>query len=101
MAQTLLPGEILAMTGQAADRLLKLDKGDAALLYLHLLRRGDLSRLGWPEPRLTAALEGLNCRVFSPMESSLPPARRAPGLCRRGHHRRPGRRDLPLCRPGR
>ena len=32
MAQADLPGEILAMTGQAADRLLKQDSGDAALL---------------------------------------------------------------------
>ena len=45
MANTLLPGEVLAMTGQAADRLLKLGDGDAALLYLHLLRHGDLSGL--------------------------------------------------------
>ena len=43
MPQTaMFPGQALAMTGQAADRLLKLDSGDAALLYLHLLRRGGL-----------------------------------------------------------
>ena len=41
MAQTLLPGSVLAMTDQAADRLLRLDSGDAALLYLYLLRTGD------------------------------------------------------------
>ena len=40
MPQISFPGEVLAMTGQAADRLLKLDNGDAALLYLHLLRHG-------------------------------------------------------------
>ena len=40
MAQTLLPGSVLAMTDQAADRLLRLDSGDAALLYLHFLRHG-------------------------------------------------------------
>ena len=40
MVPTLIPGEVLAMSGQAADRLLKLDSGDAALLYIHLLRRG-------------------------------------------------------------
>ena len=45
MAQTLLPGSVLAMTDQAADRLLRLDSGDAALLYLHFLRHGDLSHL--------------------------------------------------------
>ena len=40
VAQLLTPGSILSMTDQAADRLLRLDSGDAALLYLHLLRRG-------------------------------------------------------------
>ena len=39
MAKLLIPGEVLAITGQAADLLLRLDNGDAALLYLHLLRR--------------------------------------------------------------
>ena len=34
MAQGFLPGQVLAMTAQTADRLLKLDSGDAALLYL-------------------------------------------------------------------
>ena len=47
------------MTVQAADRLLKLDSGDAALLYLQLLRRGSLAGLSWPEARLQPALEGL------------------------------------------
>ena len=31
MAQLLMPGSVVAMTDQAADRLLKLDSGDAAL----------------------------------------------------------------------
>ena len=31
MSQTLLPGSIVAMTDQAADRLLRADSGDAAL----------------------------------------------------------------------
>ena len=31
MSLTLLPGSIVAMTDQAADRLLRLDNGDAAL----------------------------------------------------------------------
>ncbi|MFR4561728.1 MAG: hypothetical protein ACLT5P_11300 [Flavonifractor plautii] len=30
MAQLLMPGSVVAMTDQAADRLLKLDSGDAA-----------------------------------------------------------------------
>ena len=59
MAQLLTPGSILAMTDQAADRLLKLDSGDAALLYLHLLRRGGLDGLRWPEERRQGALKQL------------------------------------------
>ena len=59
MSQTLIPGGLLAMTGEAADRLLRLDNGDAALLYLHLLRRGDARGLTWPETRLRPALEQL------------------------------------------
>ena len=59
MAQLLIPGSILAMTDQAADRLIKLDSGDAALLYLHLLRRGSPEGLRWPEERKRAALKQL------------------------------------------
>lgn len=59
MAQLLTPGSILAMTDQAADRLIKLDSGDAALLYLHLLRRGSPEGLRWPEERKRAALKQL------------------------------------------
>ena len=44
MSVTLLPGSIVAMTDQAADRLVRLDNGDAALLYLYLLRHGDPDR---------------------------------------------------------
>ena len=32
MPEVLLPGSVLALSGQAADRLLRLDSGDAALL---------------------------------------------------------------------
>ena len=56
---TLLPGSIVAMTDQAADRLLRLDNGDAALLYLYLLRKGSPDGLSWPQPRLDAALSAL------------------------------------------
>ena len=72
MAQILLPGSILAMTDQAADRLLKLDSGDAALLYIHLLRRGTAEGLKWPEPRLRAALEQLKSQGLAPAETPLP-----------------------------
>ena len=74
MPQTaMFPGQALAMTGQAADRLLKLDSGDAALLYLCLLRRGGLEGLGWPEGRLAGALEQLRTLGLAP-NAPPPPA---------------------------
>lgn len=58
----LLPGGILSMTGQAADRLLAAGNGDAALLYLVLLRGGGgydpagaARALKWGADRLAAA----------------------------------------------
>ena len=66
MGQAMFPGQALAMTGQAADRLLQLDSGDAALLYLHLLRRGGLEGLRWPEGRLAGALEQLRGLGLAP-----------------------------------
>lgn len=67
MAQNvLLPGGVVSMTAAAADRLLKGGNGDAALLYLHLLRRGgsfspDEARkaLGWTAERVRAAYDAL------------------------------------------
>ena len=55
----LLPNSILSLSGETADRLLKLADGDAALVYLHLLRRGSIQGLGWPEARLQAAADKL------------------------------------------
>ena len=80
MAKLLIPGEVLAMTGQTADRLLKLDSGDAALLYLALLRRGAPEGLNWPEPRLRAALEQLKSQGLAPEDTPLPdpPPQEAP-----------------------
>ena len=52
MADTFFPGQALAMTVQTADRLFKLDSGDAALLYLYLLRHGGTAGLKWPDARL-------------------------------------------------
>ena len=72
MAQTLMPGSILAMTDQAADRLLKLDSGDAALLYIHLLRRGTVQGLPWPDSRLRAALDQLKSQGLAPGAVELP-----------------------------
>ena len=76
MTQTDLPGEVLAMTGRAADRLLKLDSGDAALAYLSLLRRGELP--GWTRARLDAALEQLRKAGLAPAQAPEPAAAPAP-----------------------
>lgn len=61
-----LPGEILALSAQAADALLRSGSGDGALLYLWLLRHGgnaplDQARhaLGWDGVRLEAAQAAL------------------------------------------
>lgn len=81
MAHTLMPGEVVAMTGQAADRLLKLDHGDAALLYLHLLRHGTLSGLKWTQDRIQAALEQLKSQDLAPAQELTapePPAQELP-----------------------
>lgn len=58
----LLPGGILSMTGSAADRIVGSGNGDAALLYLFLLRKGGdydnasaLRALKWDVNRLAAA----------------------------------------------
>ena len=55
----LVPDGIVSMTGGAADRLWKQGDGDAALLYLYILRTGALPKGGWPEERLLAARETL------------------------------------------
>lgn len=55
----LVPDGILSMTGDAADRLLKQGDGDAALLYLFLLRHDRLPVREWPEQRLASAREVL------------------------------------------
>lgn len=78
MPQGFLPGEVLAMTGQAADRLLKLDSGDAALLYLHLLRRGGTDQLRWTDARLQSALDQLRSQGLAPNELPSPPEPPAP-----------------------
>ena len=74
MAQLLTPGSILAMTDQAADRLIKLDSGDAALLYLHLLRRGSPEGLRWPEERKRAALKQLQDQGLASLSLIAAPA---------------------------
>ena len=85
MARTFLPGEVVAMTAQTADRLLKLDSGDAALLYLHLLRQGSLEGLRWPEARVQGALDQLRAQGLAPdaplpapLPAPAPPVQEAP-----------------------
>lgn len=56
----LLPDSILSLSGKAADRLLSLGDGDAALLYLHILRRGNTAVPGWDEARIRAAGDKLS-----------------------------------------
>ncbi len=72
MADTFFPGQALAMTVQTADRLFKLDSGDAALLYLYLLRHGGTAGLKWPDARLREALEGLRSLGLAPGEAPPP-----------------------------
>ena len=74
MSVTLLPGSIVAMTDQAADRLVRLDNGDAALLYLYLLRHGDPHGLNWNPDRLDAALAALNTIGMAPKLTPRPDA---------------------------
>lgn len=64
--QLLLPGGVVSMTGAAADRLIGSGSGDAALLYLLLLRRGGVfepspaaSALKWERSRAEAAFAAL------------------------------------------
>ncbi len=59
MSADLLPGSILSMSAQAAERLIRLDSGDAALLYLYLLGHPDPSGLKWPALRLQTAMDQL------------------------------------------
>lgn len=65
-SNVLSPGGVVAMTAAAADRLIRSGSGDAALLYLHLLRRGgelDIAAarkaLGWADERVRQAYQAL------------------------------------------
>lgn len=63
MEPLVLPNRILSLSDTAADRLIAAGNGDAALLYLALLRHGESAaarqRLGWSDTRCAAALEQL------------------------------------------
>ena len=71
----LLPNSILSLSGETADRLLSLGDADAALVYLHLLRRGNVQGLGWPQTRLQGALDKLAaCGLTARTQVSVQPA---------------------------
>jgi len=66
MANTYLPGDILAMTAGAAERLMRAGNGDAALLYLWLLKNNGVYQniraaqaLHWNAERCTGAFTTL------------------------------------------
>lgn len=76
----LLPGEILSMPGGAADRLMAAGNGDAALLYLHLLRRAGTydhaaaaRTLRWDDARLAAAYDALVALSLAVKRTAAPP----------------------------
>ncbi|MEA4955424.1 MAG: DnaD domain protein [Pseudoflavonifractor sp.] len=79
---TFLPGGILAMATGAVDRLLSAGSGDAALLYLWLLRSGGeydaagaARALKWDPARADGALQVLvGLRLADPARSKAPPA---------------------------
>ena len=62
MTGPLMPGSILSMPAAAAERLIRLDSGDAALLYLYLLGHGNAAGLNWPRERLQGALDLLSAQ---------------------------------------
>ena len=63
MPALLLPNRILSLPAEAADRLLQAGSGDAALLYLGLLRHGEIQAarraLGWTDRRTADAFRTL------------------------------------------
>lgn len=64
MAAVALPGGVVSLSAENADRLLALGQGDAALLYVALLRHGGESiparqALGWSQGRLDTAYAAL------------------------------------------
>ncbi len=81
---TLLPGSVLALSAAAAQRLVEAGNGDAALLYLQLLRSGQQdiwsaarSALKWDIPQLKGALETL-VKLGLLQEAAAGPASPAP-----------------------
>ena len=102
MTGPLMPGSILSMPAAAAERLIRLDSGDAALLYLYLLGHGNAAGLNWPRERLQGALDLLSAQGMAGAEAAPPPP--APpvqeALHHPGRHCRPPGGGLHLLRPG-
>lgn len=71
--QPMIPGQILAISAQAADQLLAQDNGDAALLYLHLLRHETVAGLRWSQERLDAAFAALEQMKMAPSRAQVTP----------------------------
>ena len=93
MPALLLPNRILSLPAEAADRLLQTGSGDAALLYLGLLRHGAIQAarraLGWTDRRTADAFrtlcelalaEGSVEAVAAPEERDAPPTYRRADL---------------------
>lgn len=80
-----LPGEVIALSAQTADTLLRSGSGDGALLYLWLLRHGgdtplDKARhaFGWDGVRLEAAQAVLTGLGLAKVAQPAPPPRPEP-----------------------
>ncbi len=82
----LYAGNILSLTAETADRLIAAGNGDAALLYLHLLRRGGTFQpegaaraLKWELPRVQEAFSALvKLGLADRQEQTAPPVKPEP-----------------------
>jgi DnaD/phage-associated family protein len=69
----LFPGGILSLPREVAERLLAAQNGDAALLYLSLLSRGDSAGLSWTESKVQEVYEALvKLELADPVKPVLP-----------------------------
>jgi DnaD/phage-associated family protein len=69
----LFPGGILSLPREAAERLLAAQNGEAALLYLSLLSRGDAGGLSWSETKVQEIYETLVKLELADSEKSVLP----------------------------